>query len=93
MKLGCGVILVVILLLGVLGVVAVWIDEAESAAERDLCARGDLASCIVWNVYNRELGKPHLCGVNPGLRRLQECASREKNAEMRKDARERASRQ
>ena len=82
-----GLILFVILLLGVW----VWIAaerEAEIAAERDLCARGDVASCYVWNVYNRELGKPHVCGLNPGVRRLQSCASDEKTAEMLKEARD-----
>ena len=68
MKLGCGLILFVILLLGVW----VWFVEpliaderrAEIAAERDLCARGDDVSCgKLLNRYNRELWK------HPGVRR------------------------
>ena len=45
---------------------------------------GDDTSCYVWNGYNRALGEPHVCGVNPGVRLLQSCASDEREYEAQK---------
>ena len=87
MKLGCGLILFLILLLGVgVWIVAVGVSgyEAEIAYERDLCASGDHASCYAWYGYNRASRKPHICGLNPGVRRLQICASIEREYEAQK---------